>query len=171
MPRNISNGYFALRWEVLKRDAFTCQYCGRSAPDVKLEVDHVVPVSEGGEDTKENLVTACYSCNRGRSALSLRDRYITRARKVKVGKRGQFVEHFSRHNQILNLIGNKPLHTKEIMEALSMTRSNADVTLKQLKDGDWISKLEDGRWTLSQKCLQKLECLHIKENEWLKENT
>jgi len=171
MPRNISNGYFALRWEVLKRDAFTCQYCGRSAPEVKLEVGHITPVSEGGKDTKENLVTACYSCNRGRSALSLRDRYIIRARKIKVGKRGQFVEHFSRRNQILNLIENKPLKTEAIMEALDIKRSNADVTLKRLKDGDWITKLEDGKWTLIQKCLRKIEHLHIEENKWLSKNT
>lgn len=38
----------ALRFEVFKRDSFTCQYCGRSAPEVVLEVDHIVPVSKGG---------------------------------------------------------------------------------------------------------------------------
>ena len=37
----------ALRFEVFKRDSFTCQYCGRSAPEVVLEVDHIVPVSKG----------------------------------------------------------------------------------------------------------------------------
>lgn len=57
-----------LRFEILNRDAFTCRYCGRKAPDVVLEVDHVHPRSLGGKDIRENLVTACYGCNRGKTA-------------------------------------------------------------------------------------------------------
>ena len=57
-----------LRFEILNRDAFTCRYCGRKAPEVVLEVDHVHPRSLGGKDIKENLVTACYGCNRGKTA-------------------------------------------------------------------------------------------------------
>lgn len=37
-----------LRFEVFKRDCFTCQYCGEKAPNVKLEVDHIKPVSNYG---------------------------------------------------------------------------------------------------------------------------
>jgi len=55
-----------LRFEVFKRDSFTCQYCGESAPDVILEVDHVNPVKRGGENEILNLVTACFDCNRGK---------------------------------------------------------------------------------------------------------
>lgn len=62
-----------LRFEVFKRDAFRCQYCGRSAPDVILEVDHIVPVAEGGKDDMLNLVTSCRDCNRGKSAKMLSD--------------------------------------------------------------------------------------------------
>jgi len=141
MPRNISNGYFALRWEVLKRDAFTCQYCGRSAPEVKLEVDHITPVSEGGKDTKENLVAACYSCNRGRSALSLRDKYIKHT--------GGFVEKVSRQIQVLDLIKLSPLTTSEIMGVLNMKRGNADMTLKRLKEKGRIIRLGNGKWNVS----------------------
>jgi len=65
------NGYYALRWKVLERDKFTCQYCGQHAPNVNLEVDHVITVEDGGEDTEENLKTSCYACNRGRSALRI----------------------------------------------------------------------------------------------------
>lgn len=35
------------RFEVFKRDSFTCQYCGRTAPDVILEIDHINPVNNG----------------------------------------------------------------------------------------------------------------------------
>ena len=45
-----------LRFEVFKRDSFTCQYCGRKAPDVLLEADHIEPVSKGGSDDILNLV-------------------------------------------------------------------------------------------------------------------
>lgn len=55
-----------LRFEVFKRDSFTCQYCGRMAPDVVLEVDHVIPVAEGGTNDIMNLITSCFDCNRGK---------------------------------------------------------------------------------------------------------
>ena len=54
------------RFQILQRDGFTCRYCGRSAPDVQLEVDHVEPRSQGGSDEPENLVAACFECNRGK---------------------------------------------------------------------------------------------------------
>lgn len=59
------------RFEVLKRDLFTCRYCGQSSPAVVLEVDHVIPVSAGGSDDPMNLVTSCWDCNRGKSAVPL----------------------------------------------------------------------------------------------------
>lgn len=55
-----------LRFEVFKRDNFTCRYCGRKAPDVVLEVDHIEPVSKGGKNSIINLVTSCRECNRGK---------------------------------------------------------------------------------------------------------
>lgn len=51
------------RYAILERDKFTCQYCGRRAPGVALEVDHIVPLSKGGSDEPSNLVTTCFECN------------------------------------------------------------------------------------------------------------
>lgn len=59
-----------LRFTVLRRDNYTCRYCGAKAPDVQLEVDHVVPASDGGSSTVDNLVTACLACNRGKGIRS-----------------------------------------------------------------------------------------------------
>lgn len=59
------------RFEVFKRDSFTCQYCGRRPPEVVLEVDHIHPRSLGGGDDELNLLTACYECNRGKAAKLL----------------------------------------------------------------------------------------------------
>ena len=58
---------------MFKRDKFVCQYCGRSAPDVVLEVDHIVPVSKGGDNSMLNLITSCRDCNRGKSNVELSD--------------------------------------------------------------------------------------------------
>ena len=62
-----------VRFEVFKRDKFTCQYCGAQAPEVILEVDHIKPVSKGGTNDIMNLVTACRNCNGGKSNRELSD--------------------------------------------------------------------------------------------------
>lgn len=56
-----------LRFEILKRDKFTCQYCGRKSPDVILEIDHIHPRSKGGKNIMDNFKTACKDCNMGKS--------------------------------------------------------------------------------------------------------
>lgn len=56
-----------LRFDVFKRDSFVCQYCGRTPPTVVLEVDHINPVANGGKNSINNLLTACFDCNRGKS--------------------------------------------------------------------------------------------------------
>jgi 5-methylcytosine-specific restriction endonuclease McrA len=47
--------------EVLRRDNYTCQYCGQHVPF--LTVDHVIPRHQGGEHVWTNLVAACPHCN------------------------------------------------------------------------------------------------------------
>lgn len=59
-----------LRYEILRRDNHTCRYCGATAPDVKLTVDHVLPVALGGSDEPTNLVAACGDCNAGKTSSS-----------------------------------------------------------------------------------------------------
>lgn len=61
------------RFEVFKRDKFTCQYCGRSAPEVILECDHIEPRSKGGTNNILNIVTSCRDCNSGKSDRRLSD--------------------------------------------------------------------------------------------------
>jgi 5-methylcytosine-specific restriction endonuclease McrA len=48
--------------EVLRRDNYTCQYCGRRM--THLTIDHVVPRHVGGRHSWQNLVAACAPCNR-----------------------------------------------------------------------------------------------------------
>lgn len=61
-----------LRFQVLHRDNFTCQYCGRTPQDgVKLQVDHIVSYKNGGKTLFENLITACFQCNQGKQIMNL----------------------------------------------------------------------------------------------------
>lgn len=64
------------RFEVFKRDSFKCQYCGKCAPDVILNVDHINPVSKGGADELLNFITACEDCNSGKSNNLLSDNSV-----------------------------------------------------------------------------------------------
>lgn len=103
-----------LRFEVLRRDDHTCQYCGERAPDVTLHVDHVVPVALGGTDDPGNLVAACRDCNAGKTsvpadaplvqkvnahaaayALTLTDK-MTRIR-AKLQRDDEYIEQFLEH--------------------------------------------------------------------------
>lgn len=59
-----------LRFAILERDGFRCRYCGARAPDVELEVDHIVSVNDGGTNDETNLTAACFRCNRGKKAQS-----------------------------------------------------------------------------------------------------
>ena len=61
------------RFDVFKRDSFTCQYCGSHPPKAILHVDHIVPVAEGGGNETDNLVTSCDVCNLGKGARPLTD--------------------------------------------------------------------------------------------------
>ena len=51
------------RFNVIFRDNFECQYCGKNGTVKELTIDHVIPISRGGKNTWENVVTACSPCN------------------------------------------------------------------------------------------------------------
>jgi DNA-binding Xre family transcriptional regulator len=60
------------RFEVFKRDNYSCQICGNTAGQgLRLEVDHKLATSNGGEDELANLWTLCFNCNRGKANLYL----------------------------------------------------------------------------------------------------
>ena len=73
-----------IRFEVLRRDNFTCQYCGRKASEVELHVDHIRSVATGGGNEMENLITACVDCNLGKGKLNaVLQKNMTVSREVK----------------------------------------------------------------------------------------
>jgi 5-methylcytosine-specific restriction endonuclease McrA len=62
-----------LRFQVLIRDRFTCQYCGKKAEATELQIDHIYPKSKGGKGNPENYITACKECNIGKSDVLLEE--------------------------------------------------------------------------------------------------
>lgn len=66
-----SNAYFPdgnkqlrpTRVNILLRDEYTCQYCGKIPPKKDINLDHILPSSKGGKSTWLNLVTSCKKCN------------------------------------------------------------------------------------------------------------
>lgn len=59
------------RFDILMRDGFRCRYCGRCAPDVELEIDHIIAVANGGTNDPSNLAVACSDCNAGKGRKRL----------------------------------------------------------------------------------------------------
>jgi 5-methylcytosine-specific restriction endonuclease McrA len=51
------------RRNIFARDSNTCQFCGRHHPSSELSLDHIIPRSQGGESTWDNLVCCCVRCN------------------------------------------------------------------------------------------------------------
>lgn len=72
LPRSERMGRMARRFQILKRDDYRCQICGRSSVDgARLEVDHKHPRAHGGDDSYDNLWTLCFDCNRGKGTQAL----------------------------------------------------------------------------------------------------
>lgn len=65
--RQIGSG---IQWTIFHRDKYRCMYCGKQGGDngLVLTIDHFVPVELGGLDTENNLLTACRTCNKAKSA-------------------------------------------------------------------------------------------------------
>jgi len=60
-----SSGHFTAReWAAVKvRQNHQCAACGKSAPEIKLTVDHIIPISKGGSNNIDNIQGLCRSCN------------------------------------------------------------------------------------------------------------
>ena len=60
-----------LRNWIKQRDNYACRYCGVSVaaePHLLLEVDHIIPISQGGLSVPENLQALWWKCNRSKGA-------------------------------------------------------------------------------------------------------
>lgn len=121
----------SVRFEVFKRDSFTCQYCGKSAPDVILHVDHIKPVSKGGENDLLNLITSCADCNLGKGARELSDDSIV------AKQREQLEELAERHQQLQMMI-----EWREGMTNITETKINALIGAFEENCGEEVTVTE-----------------------------
>ncbi len=87
------------RKNILIRDRHTCQFCNRVLPASELTLDHVLPRSQGGKSTWENLVACCHACNNQKG-----DRTPAAARMKLLRQPRPFNLHTNRH--LIRLIGN-----------------------------------------------------------------
>ena len=83
----LGSPYLKKRFIILTRDNFTCQYCGRSVKEgVILEIDHIDPKSNGGENKTDNLITSCKDCNIGKRDILLeahnKKKFIQKTRRL-----------------------------------------------------------------------------------------
>src|SRR5207244_1353709 len=75
------------RRNIFARDNNQCQYCGRKYPTTELSLDHIVPRSQGGVSTWENIVCACVGCNVRKGGRTPKQAHMSLIRKPEKPKR------------------------------------------------------------------------------------
>jgi 5-methylcytosine-specific restriction endonuclease McrA len=75
------------RRNIFARDNNQCQFCGKKFPTSELSLDHVVPRSQGGQSTWENIVCACVSCNVRKGGWTPKEANMALIRKPEKPKR------------------------------------------------------------------------------------
>ena len=61
----------SVRLLILERDEFACVYCAATEDDERLGIDHVIPVSQGGDNSLNNLVACCRGCNSAKGGRTI----------------------------------------------------------------------------------------------------
>jgi len=58
---------------IFERDDYKCHYCGQKISQDNSTIDHKIPISKGGDNSKENVVTCCFECNSIKSGKTLEE--------------------------------------------------------------------------------------------------
>lgn len=148
------------RFEIFKRDSFTCQYCGNKSPDVVLHIDHIEPVSKGGDNEITNLITSCSGCNLGKGAKKLDDNSVIEK------QRKQLEELNERRNQLEMM-----LEWRKGLQKLNDDEVNAveEIFTRRCGKGFTDSGKNIIRKLLKKHTLQNvLECAETSLNQYLK---
>jgi 5-methylcytosine-specific restriction endonuclease McrA len=75
------------RRNIFARDNNQCQYCGKKFPTAELSLDHIIPRSQGGQSTWDNVVCACVSCNVKKGGRTPKQAHLTLVRKPEKPRR------------------------------------------------------------------------------------
>lgn len=125
------------RFEVFKRDSFTCQYCGKSAPEVVLHIDHIIPVSKGGNNSIINLTTACADCNGGKSNRELSDDSVVTKQKAQLDelqeRREQLEMMVSWQKGLMNIEADVVVEAEKIWRSLVKPYGLTEIGLQSLR--------------------------------------
>lgn len=133
----------SVRFEVFKRDNFTCQYCGQSAPDVVLHLDHINPVAGGGGNEIINLITSCQPCNSGKGARPLDDKSsVSKQRKQleELNERREQLEMMLAWREALSSITDQEIAAIERVFSDRTGRSFSDYGQKKV--ADWLKRYD-----------------------------
>ena len=87
------------RRNIFARDTNQCQYCGRKFPTSELSLDHILPRSQGGRTTWENVVCACVNCNVRKGGRTPKQAHMGLIRKPEKPKRSPMLNLKLSHNK------------------------------------------------------------------------
>lgn len=128
----------SVRFEVFKRDKFTCQYCGGKAPDIVLHIDHIHPVSKGGDNGIINLITSCFECNLGKSDRKLNDNSVVEKQRKQlelIQERREQIELMFKWKKSLSNLNDKTVEMiKDFVEAKIHPITISDSGINNLKN-------------------------------------
>lgn len=150
-----------VRFEVFKRDSFKCQYCGQSSPDVVLHVDHIKPVSKGGDNSIVNLITACQGCNSGKSDVELDDNSALAKQKAQMDELNERREQLQ---MMMDWRASLKDIDSEAVQSLVDEIEEAMVTREVNEHGErsvrkWLKKYG---YTLLSECIERAEDQYLK---------
>jgi len=150
------------RFEVFKRDGFRCVYCGKTPPAVLLEIDHIQPKALGGKDNIQNLVTACFDCNRGKRAIPLNKVPGKWAENIEILKEKE--EQYSAYCRTIRKIERRK---KREIEAVNKVYTNAfpKWELSQKFKNDSVKHFLDYLTKEELVEAMNIACYHVSDNE------
>lgn len=127
-----------LKYAVLQRDNSTCQRCGaniHNTPNVKLVVDHKIPVELGGDTTIDNLWTLCSDCNGGKQAFFTDDNTEKMKEIMQMGSAAKRLQAFFalNANQVI-----EPVKLQTVANVRDWERTLRMVRQKENMDIQWI---------------------------------
>lgn len=151
-----------MRFEVFKRDNFTCQYCGKMAPNVVLEVDHINAVANGGKNDIMNLITSCFDCNRGKGKNKLSDKKEIEIQQEQLKllneKREQLKLMLDWKKELLNFENEQVEQAEEILEELT------GMTLTEYGRNNFK------KWIKQFGLIEIIECIEISCKQYFKKD-
>jgi hypothetical protein len=147
-----------LRFSVFARDNFTCRYCGKQSDSVELQVDHLIPVCQGGTNDESNLVTSCVPCNQGKSGKLIEQAVPNETDRLRMAQ--ELNEQLTAAGRAKALISARKIRREEMVSFITeqtgrpkVDPKTADVLFSYVEQFgeemvyDWIEKASSRTWS------------------------